>query len=426
MSASLKIFVHDWSGHPFQVDLSRELARRGHAVSHAYFDGVQGPKGALARKAGDPPTLDFKRFVLSEPYAKYGILKRWSQERRYGREIAAYIVKERPDVIISSNTPLDVQRAMQRACRKVGGAYLIWLQDILSIGMKSALAKKLGRAGVMVGDYYGLVERQALRDADHTICICDEFRELLETWCAPLERVSVIENWAPMGEIVPLPKDNAWARAHGLHEKIVLLYAGTMGLKHDPSLLLHLAEANAHDPSISVVVASEGLGADWLRAQSSPERTPGLLLLPFQPYEYLSKMLASADILVAMIDTDASQFSVPSKVLSYFAAGRSVLLSAPDANYASKLVRKCEAGLVAHPDDPKMFLSSAQRLIHDAGFRRSCAANARYSAEERFDIGTIADRFLDATQRALSRAHPRQDSPSDYVVSVAAATEESG
>ena len=44
----LRILVSDYSGHPFQVQLSRELARRGHEVIHSYSAGFQTPKGNLA------------------------------------------------------------------------------------------------------------------------------------------------------------------------------------------------------------------------------------------------------------------------------------------------------------------------------------------------------------------------------------------
>ena len=53
----MKIFVHDYAGHPFQVDLSRELAVRGHEVNHAYFHGDLGPKGRLERSSVDPDRL---------------------------------------------------------------------------------------------------------------------------------------------------------------------------------------------------------------------------------------------------------------------------------------------------------------------------------------------------------------------------------
>jgi colanic acid biosynthesis glycosyl transferase WcaI len=47
----MKLVVHDYCGHPFQVQLSRNLAMRGHDVTHIYFADDPGPKGALARKS---------------------------------------------------------------------------------------------------------------------------------------------------------------------------------------------------------------------------------------------------------------------------------------------------------------------------------------------------------------------------------------
>ena len=40
-------------------------------------------------------------------------------------------------------------------------------------------------------------------------------------------------------------------------------------------------------------------------------------------------MLASADVLVALLETDAGAFSVPSKVLTSLSAGRPILAAIP-------------------------------------------------------------------------------------------------
>ena len=37
----MRILVHDYAGHPFQVQLSRALAQRGHDVLHAYCASLQ-------------------------------------------------------------------------------------------------------------------------------------------------------------------------------------------------------------------------------------------------------------------------------------------------------------------------------------------------------------------------------------------------
>ena len=43
----MKIFIHDYAGHPFQVDLSKKLAQKGYEVFHAYFAVDAGPKGNM-------------------------------------------------------------------------------------------------------------------------------------------------------------------------------------------------------------------------------------------------------------------------------------------------------------------------------------------------------------------------------------------
>lgn len=61
-----------------------------------------------------------------------------------------------------------------------------------------------------------------------------------------------------------------------------------------------------------VVVVAEGAGADALRA--TRELPSNLMILPLQPADELSAVLASADVLVAILERDAHAFSVPSKV----------------------------------------------------------------------------------------------------------------
>jgi colanic acid biosynthesis glycosyl transferase WcaI len=54
MACAKRILVHDYSGHPFQAELSRSLARRGHDVLHLSFRQFQTPKGDLVAKPDDP------------------------------------------------------------------------------------------------------------------------------------------------------------------------------------------------------------------------------------------------------------------------------------------------------------------------------------------------------------------------------------
>ncbi|MBI1245768.1 MAG: glycosyltransferase [Alphaproteobacteria bacterium] len=384
----MRILVHDYPGHAFPVQLSRALAARGHAVRHVCFPEFEAPKGPLARRADDPANFETAFLDLGEPFAKHSFLTRWRQERKLGALSAAAVVAWKPEIVLAGNAPVDVQAGTYKGARACGSAFVYWLQDLVGVAMRRILGQRLSLPGTLVGLAYEWRERRLLRAADAVVAITEDFRPLLEGWGVERRRTHTVENWAAREEISFPARDNAWAREHGLGDSLVFLYSGTLGLKHDPSLLLDLARAR---PDAKIVVCSEGRGADWLRANGGGQAN--LLVLPFQPFARLGEVLASADILVAVLEPDAGLYSVPSKVLTYLCAGRPLLLAVPPANLAARIVARAGAGLSAAPHDRPAFLAAASELAGDAAARASMGAKALDYAAKTFDISAIAARF---------------------------------
>ena len=109
-------------------------------------------------------------------------------------------------------------------------------------------------------------------------------------------------------------------------------------------------------------------------------------LLPLQPAEDYTDVLATADVLVALIEADAGMFAVPSKVPSYMCAGRAILLAAPKENLAARIVARAGAGVVVDPSDEAGFVAAARRLRDDPQLRAEFGANGRAYAERMFDM----------------------------------------
>jgi len=187
----------------------------------------------------------------------------------------------------------------------------------------------------------------------------------------------------------------------------VLLYAGTLGLKHDPELLCHLARRFRAAPDVRVVVVSEGIGADHIARVAAAERLDNLVMLPFQPYAALPDVLASADVLVVVLEAGAGIYSVPSKLLAYLCAGRAVLGAMPLDNLAARIVARADAGLVAAPGDVTGFLAAAESLLETPARRDAAAAAARRYAERSFDIAAITTRFEAVLAAAADHARSR-------------------
>ncbi len=78
----MKALVHDYSGHPFQVQLSRELARRGHEVTHSYCAAYVSGKGHLTAEPGE--TITFDAIGQGITIRKTNYMRRLLQELRLG------------------------------------------------------------------------------------------------------------------------------------------------------------------------------------------------------------------------------------------------------------------------------------------------------------------------------------------------------
>ncbi len=387
----MRILVHDYPGQPFQPQLSRHLARRGHDVLHVFFQSFQSPRGAFVRRPDDPPGFKAHGITLDEPFAKYSFLKRVFQERAYGYRLVETIAAFRPDVALAGNAPLDIQAISFDYCRRHGIPFIYWHQDIYSLAIDRILRRKLPVVGALIGARYIALEKRLLRESDHVVTITEDFLPILTAWGVPRDHITVIENWAPREELPAQPRVNAWAIEHGLADKLVFLYSGTLGLKHNPDLLLQLARHYRDRPDIRVVVNSEGLGADWLRENG--RGLDNLILLPFQPFERMPEVIATGDVLISILEPEAGIFSVPSKVLTYHCAGRPILAAIPPENLAARTITRNRSGLVVAPGDTDGFIAAADRLAGDPALRAELGNNALDYANKTFDIEVVGARF---------------------------------
>ena len=385
----MKIIIHDYAGHPFQVLLSKRLAELGHEVAHLYFADDPGPKGNFSHGEVVLEKLTFIGINLEKDYSKSNLIKRWTGDISYGRKVAKFIEEWAPDVVFSGNTPLDAQRQILKACGQNSSKFVFWIQDFYSIAIDKILRKKIPFFGAMLGAYYKRVERHLLARSDAIVVITESFKKQLSTWAIAADRTYVIPNWGALTEIPEVPAPTKWQREMGFDSKIPLLvYTGTLALKHNPELLVSLAKKNK---DAKVVVIASGVGVDVLVRRVREEKLQNVEVMPLQPFELLPQVLGSASALIAIIERDAGEFSVPSKVLSYLCAGRPIILAAPVENLASQIITDSRAGMVAEPEDIERFSNLFKSIKNNKV--ENYGANARQYAEANFDIRRVAERF---------------------------------
>jgi glycosyltransferase involved in cell wall biosynthesis len=381
----MRIVIHDYGGYPFSLQLAHALARR-HEVLYLYSAGFVTPKGDMTAPAGDGCVIE--PVSLGRDGARGAGLRRLIDERHYGALAGQRIEQFTPDVVMSANAPLDVQLRLEISTRRIGGRFIFWMQDVYSQAVRRLIGRRSGPAGRLAGARFARVESALARGADGVVSVSPDFIQVLRGWGVAEERIAVIPNWAPLDHVLPVQKANGWARANGLAERFSFLYTGTLGRKHNPALLVTLA---ASLPEASVVAVGEGAGMDWLRTVRA--RPSNLILLPMQPASSYNEVLGSADVGIALLEPDAATFSVPSKILTYVAAGMPVLAAIPSENLAARTIDEAQAGLTTDPGDVAAFTSAARTLLEDEAMRQRFSDNGRRYAARAFAIEPIADRF---------------------------------
>jgi glycosyltransferase involved in cell wall biosynthesis len=387
----LRVVVHDYLGHPHQAGLSRQLASRGHHVTHIYCDSLAMGRGNLSRHDDDPTGLSFVGVPL-RPLPGIEAAERLSRELRYARDVVRICHRSRADVVLSGNTPPLVQAVLTIFVR---AAFIYWLQDLVN----AAQAHKVGATPFLSGAgrtwvrLCQFLERFALRRSSAVVTISQLFRPFLDRLGKRAESVHTIENWGPEELLAGQP--GTWSQVDKVREHAdpILLYAGTLDGRHGLELLDTLGRQCADNGRGVVVVVSEGPSAELLRSRWQGDSARHLRVLDFQPFSEVPAMMNAADLLLVSLSPDAAGMSVPSKVLSYLCAGRPVLAAVPPRSPVADLLERSGAGVVAPPDDPERFASLADELLADPDRRSRMATAGRAYAEQHFDIRTVTDQF---------------------------------
>ncbi|MEV5177380.1 glycosyltransferase family 4 protein [Streptomyces flaveolus] len=386
----MRILVHDYSGHPFQAQLSRELARRGHKVVHSTCTAYVSGKGDLAA-----PTAGLRFATIGDGVTlrKEEYFRRLGQETLLGLELARQVRREKPDVALLSNLPIPVLAVTAAVLKRLRIPWVLWHQDVTAVALKSFAAADVAKSMGLAAKVFEAGEKWSARQAAAIVVIADSFVRVHEQW-GTADKVTVIPNWAPLDEIVPVARANGWSAEHGLDDVRTMLYSGTLGLKHNPALLVRLAERlREQGTPVRLVVVNDGPAVPVLR-DAAAARGVALTLLPFQPYERLPEVLGTGDVLVVLLDPEAGQFSVPSKTLSYLCAGRPVLGLMPADNLAARLLRQAGSA-VFPPEEPALDGAATwvREVLSDPARAERLGKESRALAEREFALEGCASRF---------------------------------
>lgn len=261
----------------------------------------------------------------------------------------------RPDAVVAQLPSLAGAVVAARLAHRHGVPFVPIVQDLMGAAARQSGIRG-GRAAAVAA---GAAERYVLRRAALVGVIHETFVPAVAAMGVAGDRVRVVPNWSHV-KAPSRPREETRARLGWRPGRTVLLHSGNMGLKQGLEVLV---EAARLEPRLRVVLMGDGSRREHLRALAGA--LPNLDFLPPASDEEYPEVLAAADVLAVTQRASVVDMSVPSKLTSYFAAGRPVVASVTAGCGSAAEVARSGAGVVVPPEDPRALLDAVRALADD-------------------------------------------------------------
>jgi glycosyltransferase involved in cell wall biosynthesis len=226
------------------------------------------------------------------------------------------------------------------------------------------------------------LNRHLVRRATRIIALGDTMAaRLVNGKGAPARKITIIHNWADTSAIVPSDKANAFAAAHGLADKFVVLHAGNIGLSQNLDMVIEAAERLKADPRIVVLFIGDGNRKAALAARARDRGLSNVRFLPFQPRDQLRWTYAAGDVCLVSLKPGLAGYIVPSKLYPILAAGRPYIAAVDPISEVASLTERHRCGVMVAPGDAAALADQIVRLAADPEQRQAMGARARVAAE---------------------------------------------
>ena len=294
------------------------------------------------------------------------------------------------DLIYCSCPPPTLALVAYVLAKVRGKPYVIKLTDLASDAalatgiLKEGLAVRVARA----------IEGFVYRKADTVVCICQGFIEKLAVRGIQWEKLRLISDWADTRTISPLSDVTSFRKANDLpNDGFLAIHTGNMGKKQDLMNVVRAAELSKDVKDLIWVLVGLGEDRSLIEEAVRQRDLKNVRLLALQPVETLAEMFSSADALILNQKAAVVDSVIPSKLLTYMAAGRPVLAAVNEESQAARAVREARCGVVARPEDPKALVEAAMVLRNDSALRNRLGTDGRKYAEQHFTKEKILQEY---------------------------------
>jgi colanic acid biosynthesis glycosyl transferase WcaI len=248
------------------------------------------------------------------------------------------------DVIVVFTTPINLGLVGVLFRKLWGSKLLINIQDLQLDAAKSlGMLNKLPIVSVM-----NHLERYSYEKSDIVSSISTAMVGLVDKKGIEKEKTYLWPNWINVAE----------ANSHGTKgsfrskfpqyaDKIIIGYAGNIGVKQGLSVLVDLSERFKHRKDIIFLIIGQGGDVDNLKKYASQKGTTNLDFIDFLSQEEYYNFLSDVDVVFISQKKDSGDVYFPSKLLGIMAKEKLTFVSADVDSEIYKVITENKLGITS-------------------------------------------------------------------------------
>ena len=293
---------------------------------------------------------------------------------------------ERPDRIVGIVPSLSGGAVAALLARRYRAPLGLIIQDLVGL----AAAESGVPGGGIVAAPTQALEGWIVRQASGVAVVSENFIRHLERAGVRRDRLVHLPNWVHVGKPTGQRAETRRAMGWPAHEHIAL-HAGNMGYKQGLENVVRAARLAAAEAA-PVRFVLMGDGSDRRRLEAIAADVPTLQFLGVQPAESFMDVLEAADVLIVNETGTVSDMCLPSKLTSYFRAGRPVVAAVqPDGATGTELARS-RGALIVPPENPRALLDGVRTVVADVALVERLVANGAHHCALHYDGGQALNR----------------------------------
>jgi len=241
-------------------------------------------------------------------------------------------------------------------------------------------------------------ERFFYRFARAVVVNSPGYTSYLEQRGVPQSKIVLVANGVDPSAFDPSDQGEEFRAEYGLGSSFVVMYTGALGLANGVESLLEAAFLLRDESDLKLVIVGDGKHKSNLQQRVRDIGLSNVLFVPAQPKKRMPRILAAADVCVAMLaNVPSLQVTYPNKVFDYMAAGRPAVLAIEGPIRA--VVEVCGGGVFVKPGDNRALAEGLLRLRRAPSLRAEMGLRARSYVERHFNRAEQAKQFADLLER---------------------------